>query len=159
MKPGKRRNASFSHSWFLGKGGINFPSILSKIDRYYTLNWLGLNWLKSKLCHLNKHTICNFCKRKACKISRLCEWDSNPWPLWHWCSALTKLANKWTESWSVRWFVLNPGNDKWWIWKSYSGLRTNCCYLTLFFLGPESNSWPGAWPDNTSEYWGRHNRT
>ena len=28
-----------------------------------------------------------------------------------------------------------------------------------FFLGPESNSWPGAWPDNTSEYWGRHDRT
>ena len=31
MKPRKSQNAPFSHSWFGGRGGTNFPSILSRI--------------------------------------------------------------------------------------------------------------------------------
>lgn len=125
MKPGKTKCAIFS-SLISGDGGIKSPSILSKIDRYCTLNWLSLIRLESKLFHLNKHAICNFCscKMKASKISRLCKWDSNPWPLWYWCSALTK--DKW-------WNMMEWWKDKRWIWKLYTGIRTNCCYLTLFF--------------------------
>ena len=41
----------------------------------------------------------------------------------------------------------------------YQYLELTVVIWPFFFLGPESNSWPGAWPDNTSEYWGRHDRT
>ena len=55
---------------------------------------------------------CHFCscEKKAWKKFRLV-WDSNPWPLRYWCSALTSWANKPTGSRSLNWFAINQWKD------------------------------------------------
>ena len=50
-------------------------------------------------------------RKESLKKSRLV-WDSNPWPLPYWCSALaSNWANKPTESRLLNWFVITPWKD------------------------------------------------